>query len=176
MLKGLDPLLGADLLHALRSMGHGDELVIVDANFPAASSGPRLVRLDGISATRALEAVLSVMPLDDFVDQACARMEVVGDPDAVPEVCKEFQEIIERAEGSRFKLARSSASRSTSARAAPSPWSRPVKPGSTATCCSRWASSGRPELAAGALGTLPPIDSKDSEIQVTLRHERSTGR
>jgi L-fucose mutarotase len=104
MLKGLDPLLGADLLHALRSMGHGDELVIVDANFPAASSGPRLVRLDGISATRALEAVLSVMPLDDFVDQACARMEVVGDPDAVPEVCKEFQKIIERAAGSRFKL------------------------------------------------------------------------
>ena len=105
MLKGLDPLLGADLLHVLRSMGHGDELVIVDANFPAAGSGPRVVRLDGISATRALEAVLSVMPLDDFVDQACARMEVVGDPDALPEICKEFQQIIEAAEGSRFQLA-----------------------------------------------------------------------
>ena len=52
MLKGIDPLLGADLLHVLRSMGHGDELAIVDANFPAASSGPRLVRLDGVSATR----------------------------------------------------------------------------------------------------------------------------
>jgi L-fucose mutarotase len=104
MLKGLDPLLGADLLHVLRAMGHGDELAIVDANYPAASAGPRLVRLDGISATRALEAVLSVMPLDDFVDEACVRMEVVGDPDAIPEVCKEFQEIIERAEGSRFRL------------------------------------------------------------------------
>jgi L-fucose mutarotase len=48
--------------------------------------------------------VLSVMPLDDFVDEACARMEVVGDPAAVPEVCHEFQQIIARAEGSRFQL------------------------------------------------------------------------
>jgi L-fucose mutarotase len=106
MLKGLDPLLGAELLHVLRSMGHGDELVIVDANFPAASSGPRLVRLDGISATRALEAVLSVMPLDDFADAPCARMQVVDDPDAVPEICQEFQAIIDRAEGGRFRLAK----------------------------------------------------------------------
>ena len=67
MLKGLDALLNADLLHVLRAMGHGDELVIVDANFPAASMGRRVVALDGVSATRALEAVLSVMPLDDFV-------------------------------------------------------------------------------------------------------------
>ena len=104
MLKGLDPLLGAELLHVLRSMGHGDELAIVDANFPAASSGPRLVRLDGISATRALEAVLSVMPLDDFVGEACWRMEVVGDPDAMPEICEDFRDIILRLEGSRFGL------------------------------------------------------------------------
>ncbi|MGH6913913.1 MAG: RbsD/FucU family protein, partial [Geminicoccales bacterium] len=88
MLKSLDPLLGADLLHVLRSMGHGDDLVIADANFPAATMGKRLVRLDGVLAPRALEAVLSVMPLDDFVEDPCARIEVVGDPDAVPEVCK----------------------------------------------------------------------------------------
>jgi L-fucose mutarotase len=106
MLKGLDPLLNADLLYALRAMGHGDELVIVDANFPAATMGKRVVRLDGASATRALEAVLSVMPLDDFVDAPCARMQVVDDPDAVPEICKEFQAIIERAEGGRFRLAK----------------------------------------------------------------------
>lgn len=106
MLKGLDPLLSADLLYVLRSMGHGDDLIIADANFPAATMGRRLVRLDGVSAPRALEAVLSVMPLDDFVDEPCARIEVVGDPDAVPEVCKEFQEIIDRAEGHRFQLAR----------------------------------------------------------------------
>jgi len=105
MLKGLDPLLGADLLHALRSMGHGDDLVIVDANFPAATMGRRVVRMDGVSATRALAAVLSVLPLDDFVDEPCGRIEVVGDPDAVPEVCEEFQKIIDRAESGRFKLA-----------------------------------------------------------------------
>jgi L-fucose mutarotase len=105
MLKGLDPLLNADLLHVLRSMGHGDDLVIVDANFPAASMGRRVVAIDGVSATRALEAVLSVMPLDDFVDEPCARMQVVDDPDAVPEICQEFQAIIDRAEGGRFRLA-----------------------------------------------------------------------
>ena len=106
MLKGLDPLLSADLLHVLRAMGHGDELAIVDANFPAASTGQRLVRMDGVSATRMLEAVLSVMPLDDFVDAPCARMQVVDDPDAVPEICKEFQAIIDRAEGRRLPLAK----------------------------------------------------------------------
>jgi L-fucose mutarotase len=106
MLKGLDPLLSADLLHVLRAMGHGDELAIVDANFPAATMGKRVVRLDGVSATRALEAVLSVVPLDDFVDEPCLRMEVVDDPDAVPEVCAEFQKIIDRAENSRFPLAK----------------------------------------------------------------------
>jgi L-fucose mutarotase len=105
MLKAIDPLLHADLLHALRAMGHGDELAIVDANFPAASMGRRVVRMDGVSATRALEAVLSVMPLDDFVEAPCARMQVVDDPDAVPEICQEFQAIIDRAEGARFQLA-----------------------------------------------------------------------
>src|SRR5579871_4464052 len=70
MLKGLDPLLSPDLLQILRAMGHGDEIVIVDANFPSASIGPRVVRLDGVSAVAAASAVLSVMPLDDFVDIA----------------------------------------------------------------------------------------------------------
>jgi L-fucose mutarotase len=105
MLKGLDPLLTAELLHVLRAMGHGDDLVIVDANFPATIMGRRVVALDGVSATRALEAVLSAMPLDEFVAAPCARMAVVDDPDAVPEVCREFQAIIDRAEGGRFQLA-----------------------------------------------------------------------
>jgi L-fucose mutarotase len=106
MLKGIDPLLHADLLHALRAMGHGDELAIVDANFPAASMARRVIRVDGVSATRALEAVLSVLPLDDFVDAPCARMEVVGDPAAVPEICEEFQAIVDRSEGRRVGLAK----------------------------------------------------------------------
>jgi L-fucose mutarotase len=106
MLKGIDPLLHADLLHVLRAMGHGDELAIVDANFPAASMGRRVVRADGVSATRMLAAVLSVLPLDDFVDAPCARMEVVGDPDAVPEICGEFQAIVDRVEGRPVALAK----------------------------------------------------------------------
>jgi L-fucose mutarotase len=103
MLKGLDPLLNADLLHVLRSMGHGDDLAIVDANFPATTMGKRVIRLDAVSTSRALEAVLSVMPLDDFVDEPCGRMDFEGDPDAVPDA--ELQEIVDRAEGGRFKLA-----------------------------------------------------------------------
>lgn len=96
LLKNLDPLLSPDLLHALRGMGHGDEIAIVDANFPAASTARRLIRLDGIPATRALEAVLSVLPLDDFAECAAHCMEVVGDPHAEPEICRAFADILRR--------------------------------------------------------------------------------
>lgn len=106
MLKGIDPLLNADLLYALRAMGHGDDLVLADTNFPAQTMARRLIRLDGVSGPRALEAVLSVVPLDEFVESPCARIEVIGDPDAVPEVCVDFQRVIDRAEGGRFKLAK----------------------------------------------------------------------
>ncbi len=106
MLKGIDPLLNADLLHILRAMGHGDDIVIVDANFPAATMGRRIVRLDGVDATRAAEAILSVLPLDDFVDAPAARMEVVGDAKAVPPVCKEFQKLVDKAAGKHLELGR----------------------------------------------------------------------
>ncbi len=95
MLYGIDPILGPDLLHALRAMGHGDELVIVDANYPALSKSKRLVRLDGVDAVRVLDAVLSLMPLDDFVDCAAYTMQPVEDPNAVPEVCRLFGEVVE---------------------------------------------------------------------------------
>jgi len=106
MLKGLDPILNADLLTILSCMGHGDDLIIADSNFPSASMAKRLVRMPGLTAPRVLEAVLSVMPLDDFVDEPCARIEVVGDPDAVPEVCQAFETIIEGAEEGRFQLSK----------------------------------------------------------------------
>ena len=96
MLYGIDPILGPELLHALRAMGHGDELVIVDANFPSTSKANRLVRLDGIDAVRVLDAVLSLMPLDDFVDCAAFTMEPVDDPKSVPEVCRLFGEVVEK--------------------------------------------------------------------------------
>jgi L-fucose mutarotase len=104
MLKNLDPLLTPDLLHVLRAMGHGDDIAIVDANFPASSSGPQVVRLDGVEATRVLDAVLSVMPLDDFVPLAAWRMEVVGDPQAEQPIFDEFRKIIAAREGAQFKL------------------------------------------------------------------------
>ena len=105
MLKHIDPLLSPDLLAVLRAMGHGDDLAIVDANYPAKSAGPPVVRLDGIASTRALDAVLSVMPLDDFVPEAAWRMEVVGNPAAEEAIFAEFRDIIVRRAGAKFRLA-----------------------------------------------------------------------
>ncbi|MGQ0663916.1 MAG: RbsD/FucU family protein [Pseudomonadota bacterium] len=105
MLKGIDPLLSPELLHALAAMGHGDEVAIVDANFPAASLARRLVRLDGADAPRALAAVLSVLPLDDFTDTPAAVMAVVGDPARVPGPVGDFEPIVDRAAGRKVRLA-----------------------------------------------------------------------
>jgi L-fucose mutarotase len=91
MLKGLDPRLSPDLLHILASMGHGDEIAIVDANFPAASHAQRLVRLPGIAAPPVLDAVLSVLPLDDFGGGSAFRMQVVDDPSAELPIFDEFR-------------------------------------------------------------------------------------
>ena len=104
MLKNLDPLLNADVLHALRAMGHGDELVICDANFPGDSVAResvtgKLLRLDGVDAPRAIRAVLSVLPLDTFVDDPALRMEVVGEPNTIPAVQREAQAEVNQAEG-----------------------------------------------------------------------------
>ena len=68
MLKGIDKLLTGELLKALCDMGHGDELVIADANFPAETVAKRLIRVPGVDGVRVAEAVLSVFPLDTYVD------------------------------------------------------------------------------------------------------------
>lgn len=94
MLINIDPLLSPDLLHTLRAMGHGDEIAVVDANFPGTSTATRLIRLDGISVTRATEAVVSVMPLDDFVDVPAVTMEVVGSPNEVPPAVAELRAVV----------------------------------------------------------------------------------
>jgi L-fucose mutarotase len=99
MLRGIHPLLGPDLLHALRSLGHGDEVVIADANFPSHALGPRVVRLDGIDAIAAADAILTHLPLDTFAEAAAFRMEVVGDPTAVPPICAAFGELIRNLAG-----------------------------------------------------------------------------
>ena len=89
MLIGLDPLLSPDLLHALAAMGHGDRIVLVDANYPA-TRGNRLIALPGIDVVRTLQAVLSLLPCDTFVPEPAAIMQVVGDPAAVPPVVAEM--------------------------------------------------------------------------------------
>jgi len=106
MLKGINPLLGPDLLHCLAAMGHGDELVIADANFPATAVARRLLRLDGASATAALEAVLSVLPLDQYVEAPAAVMAVVGKPTEVPDTVRDFQALLDRAGGSAVRIER----------------------------------------------------------------------
>ena len=94
MLKGLSPLLSPDLLHVLASMGHGDEIVLADANFPAATHAKRLIRLPGASAPAVLDAVLAVLPLDSFVTHAALTMQVVGDASSVPPAVAEFNSLL----------------------------------------------------------------------------------
>ncbi|KJS19389.1 MAG: ribose ABC transporter [Hoeflea sp. BRH_c9] len=104
MLKGLDPRLTADVLYALRAMGHGDMLILADSNFPAESLARQtvvgdLLRMDNLTSAQAAEAVLSVLPLDTFVDDFAARMEIVGKPDEIAPVQAEVQAMIDAAEG-----------------------------------------------------------------------------
>jgi L-fucose mutarotase len=108
MLKGIDPILNADVLQALRAMGHGDDLILADTNFPADSVASctvlgRLLRIDA-AAPRVARAVLSLYPLDGFVDDAAARMQVVGAPDEIPEVQREVQAEIDAAEGKPWPM------------------------------------------------------------------------
>jgi L-fucose mutarotase len=108
LLKNLDPLLNADVLHALRAMGHGDTLVLSDTNFPSESVARKTVlgKLLRIDATcpRAARAILSVMPLDSFVEHATYRMEVVGNPKDIQPVQKEVQAEIDKAEGKPWPM------------------------------------------------------------------------
>jgi L-fucose mutarotase len=96
MLKGLHPLLTADLLHVLARMGHGDDLAIVDANHPAetvaaATTSGQLIRLPGVRVEAAVAAVLSLLPLDDFTADPVRFMQVVGRPDETPEAVRAMQ-------------------------------------------------------------------------------------
>ncbi|MEY2931275.1 MAG: hypothetical protein RL033_2024 [Pseudomonadota bacterium] len=95
MLLGIDPLLGPECLATLRAMGHGDSLVLADANFPASSSAQRLLRMDGASLLQALRAVLSVLPIDDFQPGPLSSMMVVGQPDVQPAIVQEMQLLVD---------------------------------------------------------------------------------
>ena len=106
MLKGIDPLLSPDLLHILAQMGHGDEIALVDSNYPAVSTSRRLVRLDGCDLPTAARARLSVLPLDTFVQQPVAAMDVVDKPGMVPAVQKEVFDIARTAENREIDVER----------------------------------------------------------------------
>jgi L-fucose mutarotase len=98
MLKNISPILTPQLLFGLAKLGHGDDVALVDANFPAdrvaQQAGAMLVHLPGLSTTEVLQAVLSVLPLDTF-DNPCAwTMEVVGDAQAVPPPVAEFRQAL----------------------------------------------------------------------------------
>ncbi len=104
MLKHIDPIISAELLHVLMLMGHGDDLVICDVNHPAATIARettygKLIDLSGCAIPEAATAILSLMPLDTFVDQPVMRMRVVGDPDATVPVFARMQAVLDSCEG-----------------------------------------------------------------------------
>ena len=96
MLTGIHPLLSPDMLHAMASMGHGDEIAIVDANFPGASLGPRLIEMRGASSPDVLDALLTLFPIDTTAVPAVFTMEVIGDPSAVPQPVMDFAAVFTR--------------------------------------------------------------------------------
>ena len=104
MLINIDPLLSPELLSIMQSMGHGDKLVLSDANFPAHSNNSRVTRLDGIDAPRAARAILSVFPLDSFVPNPVQRMEIDGKSDEVNEVHQDLINIVKEVSGSYWKV------------------------------------------------------------------------
>lgn len=98
MLKGISKILSPELLAILMEMGHGDELVIGDGNFPAAAYAQRLVRADGHNVPELLEAILKLYPLDPYVKSAVSLMEVVpGDPVKTP-IWDQYREIVKKYE------------------------------------------------------------------------------
>lgn len=102
MLKGIPGIISPELLKILDEMGHGDEIVIGDGNFPAESMGQRTVRADGHGVPALLDAILQLMPLDTYVESPVVLMEVVpGDP-VVPTIWDEFQEIVEKREPAKI--------------------------------------------------------------------------
>ena len=96
MLIGIPVVLTPDLLRHLSAMGHGDDVIIVDVNFPAEACADRVERLAGVTASEALTAILSVLPLDRYDNAPARTMQVVDNPDEIPDTKAEFQRIIDK--------------------------------------------------------------------------------
>ncbi len=104
MLKGIPKEISPELMHAIMSMGHGDEIVLADGNFPAASNARRLVRADGLDVCTLLKAIMRFFPLDTFVEDYAVVMAVV-DPNAdEPPIWDRFRSILRDAEDREVKL------------------------------------------------------------------------
>lgn len=93
MLKGVSKLISPELLKILAEMGHGDEIVIGDANFPAVNCGKRVVRADGIGSTALLSALLELIPLDSYAEENFLLMEVVKGDDVVPAIWEDYKRV-----------------------------------------------------------------------------------
>ncbi len=109
MLKGISKHVSTDLLWTLASMGHGDDLIVVDTNFPAQSvanmtSSGNLVEMPGLNTQESLKVILSLYPLDSYVDDAVKCMQVVGKPDEVLEIHRQAQAVIDEAEGKHWPM------------------------------------------------------------------------
>lgn len=107
MLKGIPPVLSPDLLRALCQMGHGDELVIADGNFPSESVGKNavVIRADGHGVPEILDAVLSLVPLDTYVERPVALMAVAeGDTCGTPAIWERYESLLDRYEPENHKI------------------------------------------------------------------------
>ena len=94
MLKGIPPIISPELIKVLMEMGHGDEIVLADGNFPAASMAQRLIRCDGHNVPELLEAILNLFPLDIFVDSAASLMSVVPGDSTKPVIWEKYRSIV----------------------------------------------------------------------------------
>ncbi len=104
MLKGIPSILSPELLKVLMEMGHGDEIVIADGNFPSAAIAQRLIRLDGHNVPEILDAVMKFFPLDTYVDEPIALMSVVPGDDEAPTIWDEYRSIINKYEPDNCKI------------------------------------------------------------------------
>jgi L-fucose mutarotase len=104
MLKGVPPAVSPDLMHLLMKMGHGDEIVIADGNFPADAKAQQIARADGLGVLEILEAVLKFLPLDKFVDDPVTVMKPVNPKEPEPPIWKDFRRLLQMHEGRRIEL------------------------------------------------------------------------
>lgn len=98
MLKGIPAILSPELLKVMMEMGHGDEIVIADGNFPGASMAKRLIRLDGHGVPEILSAMLTLMPLDTYVDEPVQLMDLAPQDTEIPAIWGTYKTIIDRAQ------------------------------------------------------------------------------